>query len=166
MEKEYYGGIDVIKFFCALAVVVIHTEPFADICGILNSVTVNSVCRVAVPFFFMSSGFLLFGNPEARSPLSPPVKKYVKRILFMYLVWSTVYFPFTALEMCRSESVDAAFGVLLGYIKNMIFSAGYGFLWYLPATAVAVLLVSFFLSKKVNTALFYRTSRAGSVRAY
>lgn len=152
MEKEYYGGIDVIKFFCALAVVVIHTEPFADICGILNSVTVNSVCRVAVPFFFMSSGFLLFGNPEARSPLSPPVKKYVKRILFMYLMWSAVYFPFTVLEMSFSGGADKALGIFLGYIKNMIFSAGYGFLWYLPATAVAVLLMSFFLSKKVNTA--------------
>lgn len=159
MEKEYYGGIGVIRFLCAIAVVVIHTEPFAFF-GLLNSVSVNCVCRVAVPFFFMTSGFLLFRKQDACGPLSPPVARYIKRILLMYLFWSAVYFPFTALRMYFSGSVDAAFGIFLGYLKNMIFSAGYGFLWYLPATAVAVFLVSFLLGKKVKIGKITATASA------
>ena len=72
---------------------------------------------------------------------------YIKRILKLYLVWSAVYFPFTLLAMMRAPGIKGAVYVLLNWAKNMVFSAGYGFLWYLPATAVAVAAVSFLINK-------------------
>lgn len=75
---------------------------------------------------------------------------YIKRILKLYLVWSVVYFPFTVLEMLKSSNIKIAVLILLNWAKNMVFSAGYGFLWYLPATAVAVAAVSFLINKRVS----------------
>lgn len=75
---------------------------------------------------------------------------YIKRILRLYFIWSAVYFPFTVLEMLKSSNVKSAVLILLNWAKNMVFSAGYGFLWYLPATAVAVAAVSFLINKRVS----------------
>lgn len=75
---------------------------------------------------------------------------YIKRILRLYFIWSAVYFPFTVLEMLKSSNVKSAVLILLNWAKNIVFSAGYGFLWYLPATAVAVAAVSFLINKRVS----------------
>ena len=72
---------------------------------------------------------------------------YIKRILKLYIIWSAVYFPFTLLAMMRAPGIKGAVYVLLNWAKNMVFSAGYGFLWYLPATAIAVAAVSFLINK-------------------
>ena len=46
--------------------------------------------------------------------------------------WSAVYFPFTAARIYRNRGTGAALSIFLDWLKNMVFSAGYGFLWYLP----------------------------------
>ena len=135
MKEKYYCGLDFVKLFCAILVVCIHTEPFLSVSPALNSLTVNYLCRVAVPFFFISSGFLAF-RKNGRG-----VCGYIKKLLKLYLIWSVVYFPLTMRVMkwaYGAGGMDAALRVLLNWAKNMIFSAGYGVLWYLPATIVAV----------------------------
>lgn len=145
MEKRHYYSVDIVKTVCAVFIIFIHTEPLSSVNGQLNSLLVNCVCRIAVPFFFISSGFFLFSKCGVKNPDMTAVKGYVKRILFLYLIWSAVYFPFTALKILYPENGETAFSVFAGWLKNMIFSAGYGFLWYLPATVVAAALTAAFL---------------------
>ena len=61
-KKVNFNGIDVMKFLCAIFVCTIHIEPFGrNIFGVdLNFWLMNYVCRVAVPFYFVSAGFFLF----------------------------------------------------------------------------------------------------------
>ena len=54
-----YDAIDLMKFFGALMVVIIHTKPFQPYSNLLNVYTAEGVCRVAVPFFFSVSGLFL-----------------------------------------------------------------------------------------------------------
>lgn len=151
LEKRCYCAIDAVKAVCAVLIVFIHTSPFESVNVQLNSFAVNYLARIAVPFFFISSGFFLFCKTSADNPDMGIIGRYIKRILAMYLFWSAVYFPFTVLQMFYSG--QSAFSVFINWLKNMFFTAGYGVLWYLPATAVAVGLVALMLKKgiKINT---------------
>lgn len=148
MEKRYYCSIDIAKLICSLLIVCIHTSPLISFDTRIDSFLVNCVSRVAVPFFFISSGFLLFSKMGEGALDTAAVKGYIKRMLKLYIIWSAVYFPFTVIEMIKSDG--GALKVLAGWAKNMVFSAGYGFLWYLPATVVAVAAVSLLIKLKVS----------------
>lgn len=150
MKKDYYRSVDLLKIICSVMIVCIHTSPLASYDGRVNSFFVNCICRVAVPFFFISSGFLLFKRAGVSPVNGSTVKNYLKRILVLYLFWSAVYFPITAVEMYRCHDPEVAGLIFLNWLKNMIFTAGYGFLWYLPATIVAVAVVGFLLKKGVS----------------
>lgn len=150
MKKQYYYSIDIVKVICAVFIICIHTSPLSDLSEPLNSLLVNCICRIAVPFFFISSGFFLFLKCGTENPKTDIVKNYLKRILLLYLIWSAVYFPFTALQMVFPKDGETALSVFLNWLKNMVFSAGFGFLWYLPATVVAVLIVTVLLKIGIN----------------
>lgn len=55
MKKEY-AAIDIAKYVSALLVVCIHTFPFLEISETLNTYFIQTVCRLAVPFYFTVSG--------------------------------------------------------------------------------------------------------------
>lgn len=60
-QKNNYTNLDIAKFVCALLVVMIHAEPLADTASEMNFFLVKILARVAVPLFFVMSGFFLFG---------------------------------------------------------------------------------------------------------
>ena len=55
MVKKQYAAVDIAKYVSALLVVCIHTFPFIDINEMLNTYFIQTICRLAVPFFFMIS---------------------------------------------------------------------------------------------------------------
>ena len=60
-KKESYNSIDIMRVICAIMVVVIHIPPFGSIerFDTINYYLQQYVSRVAVPFFFITSGFFL-----------------------------------------------------------------------------------------------------------
>ena len=59
-NKQYvYPSLDLMKFICSILVVMIHITPFGEY-EFLNFAIHNYVARIAVPYFFVTSGFLLF----------------------------------------------------------------------------------------------------------
>lgn len=52
-------GIDLFKFVMAICVIAIHTQPFVNRKGTIFLKIYNNFVNCAVPFFFMSSGYLL-----------------------------------------------------------------------------------------------------------
>ena len=58
-KTEYYYSIDAAKFICALLVVAVHCMPFgySEAFLIPNQIVRNYIARIAVPFFFVSSGY-------------------------------------------------------------------------------------------------------------
>ena len=114
---ERYYGIDVVKFFCSFLVVAIHVMPFSENvfpnADAWNFFFTKTICRIAVPFYFAASGFLVFRNMDSGTVDWERIKRYCFKILRLYGIWSLI--------------------LIVG---------GKGHLWYLGATVVGVLCLS------------------------
>lgn len=58
MKKvQNYNAIDIMKVVMAILVVFIHLNPLRDFGNELDFFSSIAITRIAVPFFFMASGF-------------------------------------------------------------------------------------------------------------
>ncbi|MBQ9881743.1 MAG: acyltransferase [Synergistes sp.] len=143
MEKKNYNCIDAVRFACALFVIMIHIPPMGDASYgsapyLVNFALQNVLARIAVPFFYVTTGFFLFRENEDADP-------YAKKLLRMYLLWTLIYLPLIIRSFLQN---DTGFGQdILLFIRNSIFSGSFEILWYLPAGIFAVLLVSCLLRR-------------------
>lgn len=144
-KLKQYNAIDAMKFFSAILIIILHTSPMASYSKAASFVLRNIVTIIAVPFFFSTSGFILFkkiggySNTEKKQYF----KKYIKRLLLMYIIWSIIYLPFVIYGWTQD-----GFSILeiLSYIKRFFFVGSYSTIWFLPACAFAALLC-FYLRK-------------------
>lgn len=148
-EKFQYNNIDLFKIIFAVVVVMIHTTPFIDISESASWYFSNTVANLAVPFFFVTSGFLLFRKlltceADNRSKI---VKKYLMHILRMYMIWCAIWIPWKALHYYNIGHFTAL--DLLKYIRNIFLVSGGDALWYLPALFASVSTM-YFLKFKLN----------------
>lgn len=141
MEKKNYNAIDVAKFISALLVVGIHTGPFLDINKEANFILIQIIARLAVPLFFVASGFLLFRKLDLTREWNDydniqKIKQYLKRLVKLYIIWSILYLPFNYLLLKGGDGLQAA--SILRYIRDFFFTGSYYHLWFLPALLLAV----------------------------
>ena len=97
----------------------------------------NGISTVAVPIFFIISGYLFFSKPFSMQRL----KHQLLRILKLYLAWTAVYIPIIVLGDVL-DNVSPIAGAMK-FIQNFIFSGSYFHLWFLPSLMIALVIVSF-----------------------
>ena len=89
-------GIDTLKFLFSLVVVWIHT-------GVGN---LGGLTPWAVPFFFLVSGFFLFGklfDEPDRAARSARTGAWWRKILRLYLLWSLIFLPFAIIGFANDH---------------------------------------------------------------
>lgn len=154
IEKKNYNSIDAAKLIGAILIVTIHVEPFGfaaprqTYIAALNFLVQHYLARIAVPFFFVTSGFLLYRKTSYKDFDTEYTVRYLKRILRLYLVWTIIYFPVILPGLLNNEK--GLLYAVLKYIRDIVFVGSYAHLWYFPALIFAVALTSFLLSKKVS----------------
>lgn len=97
-EAARIYSLDAMRVFAAFAVICIHTQPFSSgEVGYSNFILqhigsfIHSLCKFAVPFFFMSSGYF-FGLAILKgNSLNEYLGRYLKRIALILLSWSLFY---------------------------------------------------------------------------
>lgn len=154
LTDRNHNSIDLFKFIMAFAVVAIHTHPLENCTNSNLLTTYGLVVGMAVPFFFLASGYLLAikmswpynGNVDNANRLL----RQLKRITQMYLTWTAVYFPL-AIYHFTSSGISPIKAVLL-YIRGFLFIGeqynSYP-LWYLLSTIYALLVIYIlFIAKK------------------
>ena len=123
-QKYYYPAIDRFKLLAAFLVIAIHTSPLTFISPEADYILARVLARVAVPFFFMVTGYFVL--PKALEDGAYGLA-YLKRIGLIYLISMALYLPV---------------GIYAGHFKGagvisilkMIFLDGtFYHLWYLPA---------------------------------
>ena len=131
------ASFDVAKFIAAI-LVVIHTHPFhgnADY-------WFTCFCRIAVPFFFASSSFFFWRNPDR------DIKKYIKRLSGIYAVWFVLELPYVLRRFFLSSEVSRPEQVY-DFISHLFLGNTFYVSWYLMASIIAMGII-FFLSKRLN----------------
>ena len=144
INAKHIPSVDLVKFIMAIFVVAIHTlQPFIATLPIVWSKILNFLIGLAVPFFFVTSGFLLCEKLKVKdySEKLLYMRKWLKRTLRLYIIWTIIYLPYAILGFYK-DNIGLLKSVLV-YIRNVVF-VGENYLswplWYLLAMIVAGLI--------------------------
>ena len=88
-HKVYYPYLDLLKFVCCIGIVVIHTQPHSDLPEWGGKI-VEKIISLPVPIFFMLSSYLFAGKIRFAAGDGIHIKKFVKRLLILYLLWTVL----------------------------------------------------------------------------
>jgi len=151
-DKRQYNSIDLFKFILSFAVVAIHTKPLINSTNAVIPNICESIFSLAVPFFFLASGYLLavkmeypFGNKCDFCR----IKRQTRSILRMYCIWTLVYAPLAIYSFASNNTpvIKAA----LSYVRGIVL-VGENYnswpLWYLLSTFYSYVVISFILKRK------------------
>ena len=142
-----------MKFVMAIVVVAIHTRPELSFSSLIVRNFFEAVYSIAVPFFFMASGFLLFRKISL--PLTDEgklrIKSYLKRMCKLYVLWTIVYFPLTVYGFYL-DGISPLKTVVVFFRNFLLVGENYMSwpLWYLLALIVAVSIIYILLRLKVS----------------
>ncbi|RHG60876.1 acyltransferase family protein [Coprococcus comes] len=150
-RAEQSRAIDVVKFLMAICVVAIHTEPMIGVVGWKKDLY-DTVVALSVPFFFTSTGYLVFGSllvPYECVFNQNKLKRQINKFLKTYLLWSFIYLPLAIYGFVVVEKCGIVKALVL-YIRNILLQGQNYFsypLWYLLAALYASMAFYFVVKK-------------------
>lgn len=150
LEKKQYLAIDLMKFVLAVLLICAHASSEKLSFPVYIDVWF-SLYIIAVPFFFTTSAFFFFKkvtNEDDKLARLQHYKRYTKRILLMYLMWSLIYTCFMVAHWVQTDSLT-----LEAFAKHIFYSityTSYPTIWFLPSLWVAVSLVYFCWERKMK----------------
>jgi len=133
-----YAGLDTFKIICALVVVGVHTYPLMVINNELNFAVFHILARVAVPFFFMVTGYFIIPkmlNQKSNTDKTALPVSFLKKTSLIYVGASLLYLPVSIYAGYFSGNIIASI------LRNIIFDGMFYHLWYLPASIIGIMLI-------------------------
>ena len=125
-ESKSYTGIDCFRMIAAVLIIAIHTSPLGTYSELGDFILTRVIARVAVPFFFMTSGFFLISRYNYKSE---KFMKFIKKTALIYGAVIVLYIPINIYNgYFKMENL------LPNLIKDIVFDGTLYHLWYLPAS--------------------------------
>ena len=147
--------IDLFKFISSILIIGIHTNLFVDINDTLNFAVVHVICRLAVPFFAVCSGYFLSKSLAKNEYVTKPVKKQEWKLIKLYALWAVLYLAYSIPTWIKSGCMS--FGAFKDYALATVIQGCYYHLWYLISLIYALplfyLCVRFIKNRKLLFAL-------------
>lgn len=125
-NRRQGNAVDYMKIIMALLVVAIHTLAPASLSLFILT---QGVARVAVPFFFISSGYFFATKAEQKE-----FTKTLSRLLILYIAWSLIYSPYIVKSIYQSS--DSIPEVV--YNSAYLLFKGWRHLWFMPALILGI----------------------------
>lgn len=150
-QTEFYA-VDLVKFIMAICVIAIHTNPLVNFNNIYVINFYNFFLSLAVPFFFVTSAYLLFSKmniPFSFSKNKDSIKRYILKILRLYIVWNIIYIPISIFWYIDSDK-SLIFSIA-HYIRGFFFIGEHFYswiLWYLLSTIYSMGFIYYLLKRK------------------
>lgn len=154
------SSFDAIKILAAFAVVCLHAQIFQYSAEVYSSPVffelhfiVQTICRFAVPFFFMVSGYFFAQSIIKGAEPRKLFLKYTRRFLRIFVGWSIIYL-FLHQGFMR---LILDFGLWQGLLKSffaslprsfrdaelLLLRGTEGHLWFLPSLWMALWLITY-----------------------
>ena len=133
MSRERYDtGIDWLRLAAAILVIAIHTSPLADFSKTGDFILTRVLARIAVPFFFITSGYFLLSRYHDSDR---KLRHFLKKTGWIYGASILLYLPLNFRNGYFSQSQ-----LLPELLKDLIFDGTMYHLWYLPASMLGMLI--------------------------
>lgn len=141
-----YAALDTFRLLAAFLIVAIHTSPLLSMSITANFMFTRIVARVAVPFFFMVTGYFMSFH-LGKGDLGY-IKEFCRKIGITYVCAIILYLP---LNLYTGYFQGVSLSKIL---KDIVFDGTFYHLWYLPAAIIGVLIVVGLISKfKIHVVL-------------
>lgn len=155
-QSATYYYIDVIKMFMAFLVVGIHV---GAITNTTYPTTLTYLQSIAVPFFFICSGFFLQNKILKTNQTNKTTKQYLLKTLKLYIIWHLIYLPVDLRYMFhenRSVWEDISFYIYLFTCKGETYFTWP--LWYLHGLFIAIAIIAFLRSLRIHLSIIWLIS--------
>lgn len=123
-----YIGIDVFRVIAAVLIIAIHTSPLKSYSVWGDFILTRVVARIAVPFFFMTSGFFLISRYQCGTE---KLRTFIKKTALIYGAAIIFYIPINIYNNYFQME-----NLLPNIIKDIVFDGTLYHLWYLPASLI------------------------------
>ncbi len=144
--KTRNHSIDIFRYFCAILIVIIHTNPMADYGANISFGVSQILTRIGVPFFFAVAGYFYTQKLEKGQKV---FLSYIKKLFITYFIWSCVYLLI--------EFISWGHGQLKGFVVtsalNFLIEGSYYHFWFFPALMISVCIVTFLYKIKLQKLL-------------
>ncbi|QOR65478.1 acyltransferase [Cytobacillus suaedae] len=148
------NAVDVMKFICAILVVIIHVPPLFSYNETANFILVDIISRMAVPFFFVCAGYFLFNKIDFKNEKiekstnnSNLFKRYIKHLIIIYIFWTLFYLLWWIPSWYYGGYLTLA--NIKGYVLSIFLNGSYYHLWYI-VSLIYGLLFTFLLLRFVR----------------
>lgn len=149
-EKSRNKGLDILKIFCILFIILLHTQALKE----SFSINLVPICRFAVPCFFMITGFF-YDDVVKRGNEVKQIKKilililFINSVLILLNVISIIYSGDSVFEWIVSCFSKKNLFKLLVFNEDLINGHfGSDHIWYL--NALLYVLVIAYVLRKIN----------------
>ncbi len=146
-DSREYAGIDYFRVIAALLVVAIHISPLENINETADFILTRIIGRVAVPFFFMTSGFFIFSdiqNDKAK------IKSFINKTISLYIISIIIYIPVNIYAGYFKGN-----NLLSKILRDILINGTMYHLWYLPAAILGGIITWVLMAKIGHKRAFY-----------
>ena len=140
LSSKRSGAVDQFRIISAFLVIAIHTSPLLSFNDTADFILTRIIARVAVPFFFMATGYFLFSYMEKGNWRK--IASFCGKTGIIYGVSIVLYLPLNLYNGYFAQ--PGLWGRIAG---DILFNGTLYHLWYLPAALTGVFLVTILVHK-------------------
>ncbi|MBO5237924.1 MAG: serine racemase VanT catalytic subunit [Lachnospiraceae bacterium] len=139
-KNKCYGGLNWFRMIGAILVITIHTSPLLCFGELPDFILTRILARVAVPFFFMVTGFFVLQDLQWNGDGRKKWHRQLGKLGILYGVSFLLYVPIMIYSGYFGEDFT-----IIGFLKDILINGTFYHLWYLPAAITGVFLVGILL---------------------
>ena len=125
----------------AIFVMIVHFSPFKTIDPLLHFLSIHGFTRVSVPFFILSTGYLISEDGKIGNSRR---NKSLKKLISLYGFWTIIYLPLIIAQVVYSPHNSQWW---VSFIRNLFFEGSFIHLWYLLATIIGLVIITLLTNK-------------------
>ena len=145
-EKIIFTSVDTARLLFAVAIVAIHTHISAALPGEAGFWLQQGIFRLAVPFFFITSGFFIMDRIEAGRDPAGVLTGYIKRLIVPFIICDAANALMNVIFICMAQDMPLRYAAATVVKKGIWYP--YGAMWYIGALIIGALMLIPFVSKK------------------
>ncbi|WP_232698066.1 serine racemase VanT catalytic subunit [Brevibacillus daliensis] len=149
-SNKQYSGLDGFRIIAAILVIALHTSPLLSFSEFADFTLTRIVARIAVPFFFMCTGFFFLQKiGKDKSKNTYMLQQLLYKVGRLYVLSIILYIPVNIYTGYFTNNFT-----LFSLVKDILFNGTMYHLWYFPGIMLGVC-ISYFLYTRLSAKITF-----------